>query len=54
MSNVDEPEYQGNKLGTGIVVGDRGPLHDRGNARSSPHLSMITLGCLNGGDERGG
>ena len=24
-----------------------------GNTRLSPHLSMVTLGCLDGGDERG-
>ena len=29
-------------------------LHDGGNTRSSPHLSVVTLGCLDGGDERGG
>jgi hypothetical protein len=26
---------------------------DRGNARSSPHLSVIALGCLCGRGERG-
>jgi len=24
-----------------------------GNTRSSPHSSVVTLGCLDGGDERG-
>jgi hypothetical protein len=28
-------------------------LRDRGNARSNPHLSMITLGCLDEEDKRG-
>ncbi len=40
---------QGNsyKAGLGwIGVGHRGPLHDRSNARSSSHPSMIALGCL--------
>ena len=34
-------------------VGNRGPLRDGGDARSSPHPSVIALGCLYGGDERG-
>ena len=34
-------------------VGDRGPLRNGGNARSSPHPSVIALGCLYEGDERG-
>ena len=51
-SNVDVTKSL--KAGTGMecFVGNRGPLHDRDNTRSSPHLSMVTLGCLNG-DERG-
>jgi len=28
-------------------------LRDGNDTRSSPHLSMVTLGCLNEGDERG-
>ena len=28
-------------------------LHDGDDTRSSPHLSVVTLGCLNKGDERG-
>ena len=28
-------------------------LRDRDDTRSSPHLSVVALGCLNGGDERG-
>jgi len=35
-------------------VGSRGPLCDRDDTRSSPHLSVVALGCLNEGDERGG
>ena len=34
-------------------VGNRGPLRDGGDARSSPHPSVIALGCLYEGDERG-
>jgi hypothetical protein len=44
------------KAGTGgqnIFVGSRGPLHDRDDTRSSPHPSVVTLGCLDEGDERG-
>ena len=37
----------------GTFVGNRGPLHDRDDTRSSPHLSVVALGCLNGGDKRG-
>ena len=47
---------QGNsyKAGLGwIGVGLRGPLHDRSNARSSSHPSIIALGCLYGEIERG-
>ena len=36
-----------------ISVGNRGPLCDRDDTRSSPHPSVVTLGCLNEGDERG-
>ena len=52
-SNVDVTKSL--KAGTGMecFVGNRGPLHDRDDTRSSPHPSMVTLGCLNGGDERG-
>ena len=28
-------------------------LRDRDDTRSSPHLSMVALGCLNEGDKRG-
>jgi hypothetical protein len=34
-------------------VGNRGPLRDRDDTRSSPYLSVVTLGCLDEGDERG-
>jgi hypothetical protein len=33
--------------GTGVL------LHDRGDTRSSPHPSMVALGCLDKEDERG-
>jgi len=36
-----------------VPVVTRGLLHNRDNTRSSPHLSMVTLGCLDGGDKRG-
>ena len=36
-----------------MVVGNRGPLCDRDDTRSSPHPSVVALGCLNEGDERG-
>jgi hypothetical protein len=34
-------------------VGNRGPLCDRDDTRSSPHPSVVALGCLDEGDERG-
>jgi len=38
-----------------IYVGNRGPLYNGGNTRSSPHPSMVALGCLNErGEEEGG
>jgi len=37
----------------GTFVGNRGPLCDRDDTRSSPHPSVVTLGCLDEGDERG-
>ena len=36
-----------------MFVGNRGPLCDRDDTRSSPHLSVVALGCLDEGDERG-
>jgi len=41
------------KAGIGRVQGIEVLLRDRGNTRSSPHLSMVALGCLDEGDERG-
>jgi hypothetical protein len=35
------------------ICRDRGLLLTLGNTRSSPHLSMVALGCLNVRDERG-
>jgi hypothetical protein len=37
----------------GSFVGNRGPLRDRDDTRSSPHPSVVALGCLNEGDKRG-
>ena len=39
--------------GQGKSVEHRGLLRDWDNTMSSPHLSMVALGCLDGGDERG-
>jgi len=36
-----------------MFVRNRGPLYDRNNTRSSLHLSVVTLGCLDEGDKRG-
>jgi len=47
---------QGNSEGSGVQGGyveHRGLLRDWDNTRSSPHPSMVALGCLDGGDERG-
>jgi len=41
------------KAGIGKVQGTEVLLRDRGDTRSSPHLSMVALGCLDEGDERG-
>jgi hypothetical protein len=38
----------------GESVEHRGLLRGWDDTRSSPHLSVVTLGCLDGGDERGG
>jgi hypothetical protein len=40
-------------IGTGTFIGNRGPLYNRDDTRLSPHLSVVTLGCLNVGYERG-
>jgi hypothetical protein len=37
----------GEVQGTGVL------LHDGGNTRSSPHPSVVTLGCFDEEDERG-
>jgi hypothetical protein len=51
---------QGNHKGSGFQreegarsVEHRGLLCDWDDTRSSPHPSVVALGCLNGGDERG-
>jgi hypothetical protein len=36
-----------------MFVGNRGLLRDRDDTRLSPHLSVVALGCLDEGDERG-
>jgi hypothetical protein len=41
------------KAGIGKVQGIEVLLHDRGDTGSSLHLSVVALGCLNKGDERG-
>jgi hypothetical protein len=38
----------------GELAEDRGLLHGGDDTRSSPPLSVVTLGCLNEGEERGG
>jgi hypothetical protein len=38
---------QGSDKGSGILVGNRGPLCDRDDTRSSSHPSVVALGCLN-------
>jgi hypothetical protein len=48
---------QGNSKGSrvqGGCVEHRGLLRDWDNTRSSPYLSVVTLGCLDGGGKRGG
>jgi hypothetical protein len=36
----------------GTFVGNRGPLCNGDDTRSSPHLSVVALGCLDEEDER--
>jgi hypothetical protein len=38
----------------GKCVEHRGLLHNRNGTMSSPYLSVVALGCLDGGDKRGG
>jgi hypothetical protein len=40
------------RKGAGDLQGTEVLLRNGDNTRSSPHLSMVTLGCLDGGDER--
>jgi hypothetical protein len=40
--------------GQGRSVEHRGLLRDWDDTRSSPHPSVVALGCLDGRDERGG
>ncbi len=44
---------QGRDKGLRRMGRNRGSLQDRDNTRSSPHPSVITLGCLDGEDKRG-
>ncbi len=44
---------QGRDKGLRERCRNRGSLYNRDNARLSPHLSVITLGCLDEGDKRG-
>jgi hypothetical protein len=51
------PERAGQRRGfrgQGRGVEHRGLLRDWDDTRSSPHPSVVALGCLDGGDERGG
>jgi hypothetical protein len=41
------------KAEVGRVQGTEVLLHDGGDTRSSPHPSVVALGCLDEGDERG-
>jgi hypothetical protein len=41
------------ETGDGTFVENRGPLRDGDNIRSSLYPSIVTLGCLDEGDERG-
>ena len=48
--------YQGNNKSPGILDscrGQRPTMRQGGDTRLSPHPSMVTLGCLDGRDERG-
>jgi hypothetical protein len=47
-------QQRGFKVLERISIEHRGLLCDWDDTRSSPHLSVVTLGCLEGGDERGG
>ena len=40
-------------MGEECLQGTEVLLHDGDDTRSSPHLSVVALGCLNGGDKRG-
>jgi hypothetical protein len=51
------PERARQRQGSGDQgrgVEHRGLLCDWDDTRSSPHPSVVALGCLDGGDERGG
>jgi hypothetical protein len=54
VQGFKEAKGQGNRFKGRSYKGlaeDRGLLHDGGDTRSSPHLSVVTLGCLDVGDE---
>jgi hypothetical protein len=44
---------QGRDRGQECLQGTEVLLHDGDDTRSSPHLSVVALGCLNEGDKRG-
>jgi hypothetical protein len=52
-----DPSTQDSGEGSGVKGGSvehRGLLRDWDDTRSSPHPSVVALGCLDGGDERDG
>ena len=52
-SDVDVMKSLKAGTGDGMFVENRGPLRDRDDTRSSLHPSVVALGCLDEGDERG-
>ena len=46
LPNIDACSYIRQRQEYGGVIMNRGPLHNRDNTRSSPHLSMVALGCF--------
>jgi len=52
-SDIDICSHVRQEQGFRRVCRNRGLLCDKNNTRSSLHPSMVTVGCLDGGDERG-
>jgi len=52
-SDIDMTKSLKAGTGDGTFVGNRGPLCDRDDTRSSLHPSVVALGCLDKEDERG-